>query len=198
MALVIHHNKVWSPKYGDDTSKLFWGSVLFGEMHQRINIFRHNISTHKYISSTWNSNKKYVSDEVIALFCACLIFTLFMIPVVQHNIVLDEADHQWSTVDCFYFWIVTFTTVGFGDIHFSLDAEVEHAYVFLMYRILCLSFVAAVLESVQLYMKYCNKVLKKNLKRYSVHLRDRIFSLTSDEGWQTHPLKENSVDCRIE
>ena len=95
---------------------------------------------------------------------------------MNHN----TDNNHWSTTDSVYFWVVTFTTVGFGDVHFSLEAEVEHAYVLFMYRIFGLSFVAAMLESVQLYMKRRNREIKKNIKKHSVHIRDKLISLRSD------------------
>ena len=66
---------------------------------------------------------------------------------------------DWSMVDTLYFWLVTFTTVGFGDIHFPLEVEIEHFYELLLYRVFGLSFLAAIIESIDIYIKYRKLIL---------------------------------------
>ena len=98
---------------------------------------------------------------------------------------MDEAT-RWSQIDCFYFWIVTFTTVGFGDVHFSLEEEIEHVYEMLLYRICGLAFLAGLIESIQGYIRYRNRKIAKKFSRRSVAFKHRLGqtrrSFRSDSG----------------
>ena len=61
---------------------------------------------------------------------------------------MNNSDNR-SIVDIVYFWLVTFTTVGFGDLGHSLEFEIDHAYDLTVYRVFGLSLVAAIIESLQ-------------------------------------------------
>ena len=50
--------------------------------------------------------------------------------------------------------------VGFGDVHFTLQAEVDHVYEMLFYRVFGLSFLAAIIEAIQTYIRFRNGVSK--------------------------------------
>ena len=49
--------------------------------------------------------------------------------------------------DSIYMWIVTFTTVGFGDVLQPLDVQVDWALPLLVYRIFGLAMLAGVIDS---------------------------------------------------
>ena len=98
-------------------------------------------------------NRKYASDELMSVVTIVVMFLLFMLLVVWHDKSISEV-RNWSLVDTFYFWLVTFTTVGFGDVHFPLEVEIEHFYELLLYRVFGLSFLAAIIESIHAYVKY--------------------------------------------
>ena len=76
-------------------------------------------------------------------------------------------DFEESWVDTFYFWLVAFTTVGFGDVHFPLEVEIDHFYELVLYRVFGLSFLAGIMESIHEYIKYRKSLLlvKHNKKR---------------------------------
>ena len=59
---------------------------------------------------------------------------------------MNNSDNR-PIVDIVYFWITTFTTVGFGDLGHSLQFEIDHAYDLTVYRLFGLSMVAAIIES---------------------------------------------------
>ena len=61
---------------------------------------------------------------------------------------------DWSFVDTCYFWLVTFTTVGFGDVHFPLEVEIDHFYELVVYRVFGLAFLAGIIEAIYGYVKY--------------------------------------------
>ena len=103
-------------------------------------------------------DRRYASDELISVITLCVMFGLFMVLVVWHDKNISEVKH-WSMVDTIYFWLVTFTTVGFGDIHFPLKVEIEHFYELLLYRVFGLSFLAAIIESIYVYFRYRRLIL---------------------------------------
>ena len=112
--------------------------------------------------------KVYVSDQLMSVVSLCLVFLFFMLFVVwyEHRIG-THLEGKWSLLDTIYFWLVTFTTVGFGDVHFPLDVEIEHFYELLIYRIIGLSFLAAIIESIHVYIKFRRKLL-------IIHSRPRL------------------------
>ena len=61
-----------------------------------------------------------MTSELTDVASMTVLFMLFMVFVVLHDKNIDST-HSWTIVDTVYFWIVSFTTVGFGDIHFSLE-----------------------------------------------------------------------------
>ena len=93
----------------------------------------------------------------------CFIFLLFMLLVVWHDQEMEEVA-RWSLVDTCYFWLVTFTTVGFGDVHFPLEVEVQHFYELVVYRVFGLSFLAGIIESVFQYLNFRKGLLLKKEK----------------------------------
>ena len=109
------------------------------------------------------NNRKYASDELMSVVTISVMFLVFMVSVVLHDKSINEVK-DWSMVDTFYFWLVTFTTVGFGDMHFPLKVEVEHFTELLLYRLSGLSFLAAIIESIQAYIKYRRLILIEKSK----------------------------------
>ena len=101
----------------------------------------------------------------------------FMLFVVWHDRHIGEEIKDWTLLDTLYFWLVTFTTVGFGDVHFSLDVEVKHVYELLFYRLLGLSFSAGIIDSIHKYLKY----------------RRNVFALTSKKNF--HRVKGKLIDA---
>ena len=63
----------------------------------------------------------------MAIVSLCCMFIGFMGLVVWHDI--QHIEHyQMTGIDTIYFWLVTFTTVGFGDVHLPLSVEIHHFY----------------------------------------------------------------------
>ena len=95
---------------------------------------------------------------MISVLSLSIIFLVFMVSVVWHDKNIGEVEN-WSWIDTFYFWLVTFTTVGFGDVHFPLEVEIDHFYELVLFRVFGLSFLAGIIESINDYIKYRKKVL---------------------------------------
>ena len=101
--------------------------------------------------------------------------------VVLHD--QNMGANQWSVMDTLYFWLVTFTTVGFGDKHLPLHVEIEHFYELLLYRMVGLSFLAGIIDSIQEYLTF----------------RKTIFTRSSSDKFRklTAPLLQESVRSNI-
>ena len=111
-------------------------------------------------------DKEYISDPMTSVISMCFIFLFFMLLVVIHDRNISEMQ-SWSWIDTFYFWLVTFTTVGFGDVHFPLEVEINHFYELVLFRVFGLSFLAGIIESIHEYIKYrkSDLLMRHNRKR---------------------------------
>ena len=74
------------------------------------------------------------------------IFILF-IGYVAIGCLLGTGLSDLTLFESIYFWIVTFTTVGFGDITTPLDVQVDWAIPLMAYRIFGLAMLAGVIDS---------------------------------------------------
>ena len=65
--------------------------------------------------------------------------------------------NDWSYIDALYFWMVTLTTVGFGDLNIPLW---QHAP-FFPYRVFGLALLAGVIDSLSKWMKSRKAALER-------------------------------------
>ena len=99
------------------------------------------------------------SEELLSVISTTLLFLVYLSLCVWHD-TTRHHDTNHSIVDNVYFWIVSFTTVGFGDVGHSLQFEVEHVYELTMYRVFGLSLLAAVIKSLQSYIVVRKRTLQ--------------------------------------
>lgn len=99
------------------------------------------------------------SEEFLSIITMTLLFIGFLACGILHDSMTKREKH--SLVDITYFWIVSLTTVGFGDISHSLEFEIEHAYELTVYRVFGLSLVAGIIESIQAYIALRNETLRR-------------------------------------
>lgn len=114
-----------------------------------------------------------VSDELMSVLLITSLFFVFMLLVVWHDQEIASVKTE-SRIECFYFWLVTFTTVGFGDVILPLHVEMDHVYEMLFYRLFGLSFLAGIIESIQAYVKFRNKVIAKNSTKRFTQIKHRL------------------------
>ena len=117
-----------------------------------------NRKFYKLIRQYLCKGKEYISDPMTSVISMCFIFLVFMVLVVVHDKHIGAVEN-WSWINTFYFWLVTFTTVGFGDVHFPLEVEIDHFYELVLYRVFGLSFLAGIIESIHEYIKYRKSLL---------------------------------------
>lgn len=104
-------------------------------------------------------------------------YTLYMVFVVLHD---KGMAPPRSLITELYYWVVTFTTVGFGDVLFPLELEIHHVWDLLFYRLMGLTFLAAIIDSLQKYIKYRRKILVKSTKQGMRKMSQMMVRMTSN------------------
>ena len=105
-------------------------------------------------------NKKIVSEELLSAISVIFIFLCYLFTGIWYGKEMAKTI-DWSLIDLIYFWIVTFSTVGFGDITHPLEKEIEHCYVYVVYRVFGLAFLAAIIDSIYEYLKLRKEFIGK-------------------------------------
>ena len=95
--------------------------------------------------------ESFVSEELISIISIIIIFICFMFVGIWYENTHDNAD--WPLIDVVYFWIVTFTTVGYGDFTYPLEIETRYIFQRVVFRLFGLSFLAGIIEAIQAYLK---------------------------------------------
>merc|ERR1712046_537749 len=78
-----------------------------------------------------------------------LTMMFFMIGYLHIAVGRTMRQNNWSYIDALYFWMVTLTTVGFGDLNLPLE---QHGPYFI-YRIIGLALLAGVIDSLVGWLK---------------------------------------------
>ena len=111
-------------------------------------------------------------EESVSLTLTMAVFVAFLSIGIWHN-TMDESDHH-TIVDIIYFWVVSFTTVGFGDIGHSIEFEIRHAYELTAYRVFGLSLVAAIIDSVIECIESRQKSIAREMELYQRKILEKI------------------------
>ena len=109
------------------------------------NIFT-SVNNHVYSAILRRRQRNNVSTEALSLITMSFIMIAYLHIGVAINIFCYEG---WTYVDSLYFWMVTFTTVGFGDKLLPLDGQIK----LIPYRLFGLSLVAGIIDSLVSWMK---------------------------------------------
>ena len=137
-----------------------------------------------------------LSDEFLSIITMTLLFILYLTMGIAHD--SADTDEKHSLIDITYFWIVSLTTVGFGDISHSLEFEIEHAYELTVYRVFGLSMVAGIIESIQGYIVFRNaalrnKTLEKRLDELQSKVAEKLQAAMASTPFQSKPNPEYSI-----
>ena len=133
------------------------------------------------------SGRKRWSEESISLLLTMVVLIAYLALGICHDKMSESDDH--SLADIVYFWMVSFTTVGFGDIGHSLDYEIKHAYELTVYRVFGLSLVAAIIDTI---LSYCNlqkEILKHEKQVYQRKMLRRIRAAMVNSERQKSDIK---------
>ena len=112
------------------------------------------------------------SEEFLSFVSLVFMFVFYLGWGISHHFMSETTNR--SLVDIVYFWIVTFTTVGFGDLGYSLEFEIEHTYDLTVYRVFGVSLVAAIIESLQIYISFRKERLQQ--KKIMKKIRSSVLS----------------------
>ena len=130
----------------------------------------------------WRDKEPYLSNQLMSIISMCTIFLGFMLLVVWHDKNIGEVDH-WNWIDTFYFWLVTFTTVGFGDVHFPLNVEIKHIWELSVYRVFGLCFLSGIMESIYEYLKFRKTmIIRKNKQKIRKISQMLTGTISSNDG----------------
>ena len=138
------------------------------------------------------NNNNILSDQLMSVLSITAIFFIFMLLVVWHDRHIGEEIKDWTLVDTLYFWMVTFTTVGFGDVHFSLEVEIKHVYELLFYRLIGLSFSAGIIDSIHKYLKFRRNALAETSRKKFDLVKGRL--IDAERSRKERRLARNMVD----
>ena len=117
--------------------------------------------------------QNYVLSD--SLLSALSLFILFICYLHVSFFFKDRAGFDLNYVDNIYFWFVTFTTIGFGDITYDVS---DWEYSLMVYRLFGLALLAGIIDSIVVWLKDRRKKLKKLRKCMSEKnelLQDGIF-----------------------
>ena len=135
-----------------------------------------------FIKQRFCSDAGVISEEMLSVVSIILCFFIFLLVGYWHRGTIKDTD--CSIINFTYYWIVTFTTVGFGDLYlYTLEEEITNIYILLVYRIFGLSFVSGIIASLEDYVAMKQKELQEKtrvLTETRKAILDRTLSVTSD------------------
>lgn len=122
--------------------------------------------------------KNLVSEELLSVITILLIFFGFLFLAIFLGGAKDSVD--WSVIDLIYYWIITFTTVGYGDLTMPLGVEIKLIEEQIIFRLIGLAFLAAIIDAFTGYVEMRQNFLKE---------RQKALLLRKDQSWG-HGLTE--------
>lgn len=142
-----------------------------------------------------------ISQELLSVFSITIIFIGFMVAGIWYDVNRVRPGIEWSYIDVIYFWLYTFTTVGFGT-PIDLKVELKHVYPLFVYRLFGLSFLAGIIDALVVYVEYRQELFNRQRKLSSLmsgsdKLDDRYSNqstpLSSSECSSTPIVQDNDI-----
>ena len=171
--------------YGDlypktENGKIFYiffsiiGIVLFMSLLKRAGYVI--CASHRKVFGIINTvlchkGKEIISKEVLSLLSLFIIFCSYLVAGISYGYKIAEEMKNWSLLDTIYYWIVTFTTVGFGDVTYSLHMEMEYMPFFVLYRVFGLALIAAIIDAISACFRMEKIEEKKKMLRNKIRER---------------------------
>ena len=172
--------------YGDlspktDDGKLFYiffsivGIIMMMTLLRRCGTVISAANKNLYnIMDTYVCRRKTEDETVSAILSflsTLLIFGGYFIAGFWYGKEQNDRDDGWSFLEQIYFWIVTLTTVGFGDLTLSIEDEVHNMSFYLPYRVFGLAILAAIIDALEEVVKAFEtkrEVLKQKLLQSTI------------------------------
>lgn len=129
-----------------------------------------------------SNNNSMISEELLSVISISSCFFFFLVLGYWHRGAIKDT--EISIISYTYYWIVTFTTVGFGDMYlYTFEEEVTHIFVLLLYRLFGLSIVSGIIASVENYVSHKQGQLREKtriLAEARKAIMERKLSVISD------------------
>ena len=112
--------------------------------------------------------QKYVlPDSLLSALSLFILFICYLHVIFFFDI---RAGFDLNYLDSIYFWFVTFTTIGFGDITYDVS---DWEYSLMVYRLFGLALLAGVIDSIVVWLKERRKKLKK-LRKFMAEKKELL------------------------
>lgn len=125
---------------------------------------------------TTKTTSPCVSDELLSVISIHLIFLGFLWGGIWYGI--WKGTNDWSYIDVIYFWFVTFTTCGYGDMTYSIQVEVDNIFEHTIYRLFGLALLSAIINAIASYINYRTEI-KKKVDKVEMKIDERVGSVVS-------------------
>lgn len=121
-----------------------------------------------------------VSDSFLSAISIAMIFIGYL-----HVGMISPSswNENWSYLEHIYFWFVTFTTIGFGDVMYQIN---DFEYVVTIYRLFGLALLAGLVDSIAARVKERKKMkvrlkkMKETVKQRTDIAREKMKDFTED------------------
>ena len=90
-----------------------------------------------------------MSEELLS----AISLLLLLLGYIAVGCVFVAGVEHWTLVKSAYYWGVTFTTVGFGDINQSVETQVKYLAVLVVYRSFRLALLTSFIDSILVWIK---------------------------------------------
>jgi len=119
------------------------------------------------------------------------IFALLLLCLL--SLVYDETEAGWTFIDGFYFMLITFSTVGFGD--YAPKLGLWHTIVFIVYSYLGLVIISSVIATIQSLYEKKSETVSKRLASIHFHFPVRREALNKVRSARQRFVTARSVDA---
>lgn len=111
-----------------------------------------------------------MSEELLSAISILLLFLGY----IAAGCLFNAAVKNWPLFTSIYFWIVTFTTVGFGDITHTFEDQKNYLFPLLVYRVFGLAMLAGVIDSILEYVDVRKVEIERKVREKKLRMSKKL------------------------